>query len=149
MITFTVPGPAVAKARARVFRTKSGISMAYTPQKTVNYENWIKLCFQEAKSDGFEPLKGPLDLLVIVFEPIPASFSRKNRRLAIRERIFPEKKPDWDNYGKIFSDALNGLAYPDDKHIVNGQVLKRYGSEPRAEVYLKNHLKRPIDPEWD
>ena len=32
----------------------------------------------------------------------------------ICDEISPTKKPDWDNIGKIVSDALNKFAYKDD-----------------------------------
>lgn len=136
MIEFEVPGPAVAKARARIYRSPSGHSMAYTPKKTVNYENYIKMCFQSAKPPSWEPYTGPVALNIRVYEQIPASFSKKRRQMALDGLIFPEKKPDWDNYGKIFSDALNGLAYLDDKQVVLGMVTKTYGATPGALVTI-------------
>lgn len=141
MIQFEVPGPAVAKARARVFtvKTKSGgvFHRAYTPSKTVNYENWIKLCFQEQKNDGFEPFSGPVWMQVDVFESVPSSFSQKKRKMALSGEIFPLKHPDCSNLLKSFEDALNGLAYGDDKQIVSVYVTKAYGEKPRAVVRIE------------
>ena len=48
------------------------------------------------------------------------------------------KKPDCDNIAKIILDALNGLAYKDDKDIVSCLIEKWYGDEPRVEVYIGN-----------
>jgi Holliday junction resolvase RusA-like endonuclease len=139
-IHFEVPGPVVAKARARVFtqKAKSGATFtrAYTPKKTVNYENLIKMAFQAARPDGFTPMTGPVMMSIRVYVPIPASFSQKKREMARNNQILPTTKPDWDNYGKIFSDALNGLAYVDDKQVVSGLVRKRYGDSPCADVAI-------------
>ena len=40
--------------------------------------------------------------------------------------IRPTKKPDNDNIAKIILDALNGVAYQDDKQVVSLQVEKYY-----------------------
>lgn len=41
-------------------------------------------------------------------------------------QLYPTKKPDWDNVGKIICDALNGIAYRDDAQIVFAAVSKSY-----------------------
>jgi Holliday junction resolvase RusA-like endonuclease len=140
MIEFEVPGPAVAKARPRIvtLTSKSGraFSHSYTPKKTANYENWVKLCFQEAKPDGFEPYTGPVELHIRVYEAIPASFSKKRRIQAVTGEIFPTKKPDIDNYLKNYMDALRGLAFLDDKQAVYASVSKKYAAVPTAFVKI-------------
>ena len=45
-------------------------------------------------------------------------------------------KPDTDNIAKSVLDALNGLAYGDDKQIVELKVRKYYGVEPYVNVKL-------------
>ena len=48
MVKFTVPGEVRGKGRPRF--TKAGNHVrTYTDSSTVNYENWVKICFQEAK----------------------------------------------------------------------------------------------------
>ena len=54
----------------------------------------------------------------------------------LKDEIRPTVKPDWDNIGKLISDALNGVAYADDKDIVFGAVQKAYSSKPRTVVTL-------------
>ena len=51
--------------------------------------------------------------------------------------IRPTVKPDFDNIGKLIADALNGVAYDDDKCIVDAQVRKFYSDNPRTEVILQ------------
>ena len=50
--------------------------------------------------------------------------------------IRPAVKPDWDNLGKLVSDALNGIAYGDDKSVVEARVMKFYSELPRTEVIV-------------
>jgi Holliday junction resolvase RusA-like endonuclease len=53
----------------------------------------------------------------------------------MRGEIFPGK-PDWDNVGKIISDALNEVAYKDDSQIYQCTVAKMYSDRPRVFVQI-------------
>lgn len=55
------------------------------------------------------------------------------------EQVYVVTTPDWDNLGKIVSDALNGVAYADDRQIADGRVIKRYcvaGETPHIYIIL-------------
>jgi Holliday junction resolvase RusA-like endonuclease len=134
-----VPGEPVAKARARVFtvRSRSGATFhrGVTPEKTARKEEHIKLCFQ-TKYPDFTPLKGPLAVFVYAFVRIPASFSKKKREQALNGTLFPQTKPDVDNYLKLCLDALAGLAFEDDKQVVWACCHKRYHERPVMEIII-------------
>lgn len=129
MINFTIPGEPKGKGRPRVTRYGT-----YTPETTVNYENWVKICFQEAKQ---EKLEGQLKAEIRCYFEIPNSYSKKKKEGALRGNIRPAKKPDLDNIMKIILDALNGLAYKDDKDIIECRIEKWYGEEARVEVEIE------------
>jgi Holliday junction resolvase RusA-like endonuclease len=131
MIRITIPGEPVAKARPRV--TKWG---TYTPDKTKNYETLVKeLFFIE---HGQILLDGPLDVEIKAFFKIPKSTSKKKRYEMVQGILRPIKKPDVDNVIKSITDALNDLAYLDDKQIVKVTTEKLYSEEPRVEVEIRN-----------
>lgn len=46
------------------------------------------------------------------------------------------KKPDADNIAKVICDALNGIAYADDSHIINLMINKKYGENPGVHVSI-------------
>ena len=50
--------------------------------------------------------------------------------------ISPTKKPDWDNIGKIISDALNKFAFKDDSQITDVRILKKYAQSPKFVVQI-------------
>ena len=77
-----------------------------------------------------------LGILITAYKPIPSSVSKKKLRLMLDRLIFPGKKPDWDNIGKIICDALNGIVWKDDAQIVDGRVVKLYAEHPRVEVEI-------------
>lgn len=135
-ISFSVDMPPAGKARPR-FSTKT--HHTYTPQKTVDDEKRIRAAYKKA-SGGFRyPDNTPLDIVIMAYFPIPTSTTKKKFALMLERVIFPTKKPDWDNIGKLVADALNGVAYDDDKNIVMGMVVKRYSQNPGIRVILSEH----------
>jgi Holliday junction resolvase RusA-like endonuclease len=139
-IHFTVPGPPVGKARPKVVRARNGMSMTYTPDKTVAYEELVRLRFNESlQGHPFEPLEGALRIKIFAGYPIPKSTSKKRRAAMLAGTELPAKKPDWDNIGKIICDALNGVAYGDDAQITDPSMRKRYIDGPgQVEVWISN-----------
>jgi Holliday junction resolvase RusA-like endonuclease len=131
ILSFIVKGEPVAKGRPRV--TKFG---TYTPQKTINYEAWVKQSFVMAYKD-FEPMKGPLKMCVIAYMTIPKSKSQKVKLQMAQGKIRPTAKKDADNIFKCISDSLNLLAYKDDSQIVDVIIKKFYSEEPRVEVMVE------------
>lgn len=135
-ICFTVPGTPQGKARARTYyNPRAGRSVTHTPENTVLYENLIKMCYQ-SKADGTFG-NGPLSVCIhAYFQPAKSTTKGKLADM-LRGFIFPTKKPDVDNIAKAVLDALNGVAYPDDKQVVHLEVFKQYEEFPRLEVEIK------------
>lgn len=131
--TFIVEGQVKGKARARA-NTKTG--HMYTPKGTQNYEAWVKSCY--VHRSGGEMLQGDITALIEAYYKIPASIKSKTKREQMRRGIInPTIKPDTDNVAKIILDALNGIAYEDDKQIIDLRVIKRYADEPFVKITLE------------
>ncbi len=129
---FKIPGMVQAKQRPRLSRGR-----VYTPQATVNYEGYVKWCYSDyANQKGWTPFENAIRAEIEVFKPVPKSDSKKKRELKLSGKIRPTVKPDNDNIAKSVLDALNGLAYVDDKQIVELAVDKKYGEEPFVHVKL-------------
>lgn len=137
MIQFTVYGTPVGKGRPK-FSTVNGCATAYTPAKTVNYENLVKLSVQQQQR-GLKPFDKdvPLQADIIAYFPIPKSTSKKKREAMLNNEIYHTKKPDADNITKCILDALNGIAYYDDSQVVYVRCKKNYSDEPRAEIIIR------------
>jgi Holliday junction resolvase RusA-like endonuclease len=130
LMFFTVHGEPIAKGRPRL--SKFG---TYTPEKTVNYENWVKCCFiGQVKEHAL--LEGPLAIHIKFYIKISESLSRKKQDLMLRGEIRPIKKPDTDNLIKAITDPLNNLAYKDDSQLVEMHAQKLYDYTPRTEVHI-------------
>lgn len=150
-IKFVVPGLPFGKQRPKVtvrkFTGSDGkekkFAKAYTPEKTVNYENLVKMAYQEkAKGKRFKD-GDMLDVRIIAYYNIPPSTSKKRRTMMLEHKIRPTKKPDWDNIGKIVCDSLNNIAYHDDNQVVDAQVRKFFSENPREEQQGQNEPPEP------
>lgn len=139
-IKFSIPGQPFGKQRPRVVHN-GNFSKAYTPKETANYENLVKLMYQQEAKGWIFPDGSMLDVRIIAYYDIPKSTSKKKRRLMLDHKIRPTKKPDFDNIGKIICDSLNLVAYHDDSAVVDAQVRKFYSENPRVDVTI-----RRIDP---
>lgn len=135
-ICFSIPGPPQGKARPRVVRAKSGASLTYTPDKTVAYEELVRIRFKAA-AHGFRfPDNAQVGIQIVARYPIPKSKSKKVKAAMLAGQMDPTKKPDCDNIVKIICDALNGLAYKDDAQVTRVQIRKKYADVPRTDVRL-------------
>lgn len=134
---FTVPGEPVGKGRPK-FSTFNGHAVAYTPQKTVNYENLVKLSYQQQCADM---VPYPKDIMlraqIHAYFAIPKSASKKKAADMRAMGIMPTKKPDIDNIIKSILDALNGIAFYDDSQVVGVQCYKFYSDNPRVDISIE------------
>lgn len=141
-IFFTIPGEPQSKGRPRFYHNGKFVR-AYTPDQTVNYENLVKLAWMQKveKSEEGEPIKklnGAIDAQIYAYFPIPKSASKKKHEQMARGNIRPTTvRKDLDNICKAILDALNGIAYDDDRQIVSLFAQKYYSDEPRVLVVLE------------
>ena len=133
-IAFTVFGEPCAKSRPRV--TKSG--HAYMPEKTVAYENLVKLTYM---NEVGRPLpygeQAQVHVEILACMSIPKSTPKKKRELMLLGFIRPTKKPDLDNIIKAVCDALNGLAFRDDSCVTSLKAIKKWDSVPKVVITIK------------
>jgi len=122
-VRFEVVGQPVPKARPRVV-TKGKRRFAYTPKKVKEWEAHVK---EEARRHFERPFDWPVVVSLIFYMPRP-----KSRRLD----FWVPTTPDLDNLEKSVLDALNGVAYTDDRLVVVKSSSKRYvkGGDPRVDI---------------
>lgn len=132
MTHFIIYGKPVAKQRPRM----TGRAI-YTPEQTVNYENLVKISYIEQVKNKDRWHDGPLEVHIRAYYQIAKSHSKKKQVAMEAGEILPTIKPDADNITKIICDSLNGIAYDDDKQIVDCVFKKRYAKVPRVEVSIR------------
>ena len=135
-VEFTVYGEPKGKGRPRFARTPMGVR-TYTPKETELGEAAIAYVFK-SECEFYADVGEAVELTIKAFMGIPASAWKKKREQMIFGEIKPTKKPDWDNIGKLVTDALNGIAWHDDAQIVKSTVIKVYTADkPRIEVTIR------------
>lgn len=123
-----IPGKMQSKLRHRTL--KSGKS--YNPKENLLAENWVRQCVCEQLGYAVIPTSKPVRLSLEITLCVAPSWPRKRQAAALAGLERPLLKPDWDNTGKLVSDALNGILWVDDKQIVDGRVVKWYGLDPEV-----------------
>lgn len=130
-VTFEIFGKPFGKQRPR-FARRGKFVATYTPEKTVSAESSIQVI---ANTLFEKPATGPVELIVVArFKP-PKSWSKKKIEAHLGQPHL--QKPDWDNIGKLVSDALNGFAYVDDSQICYCVVQKRWSEVAQTTVTVK------------
>lgn len=112
--SFVLRGEVRGKPRPR-FSSRGGYGRAYTPASYMKYERSIANAYTEA---GGKKFSGTVSVSIFIHRELPKS--RPKRLLAELDT----SKPDIDNVAKAVLDALNGVAYDDDKQVVSLHVTK-------------------------
>lgn len=137
-IYFTVDGDAVGKGRPR-FARRGKFVTTYSPKKTVDYENSIKLVAAKAMY-GMGLMNRPVIVNLTAVFDVPVSWSKKKRVEALAGTLYPTSKFDIDNIAKSALDACNGVVWVDDKQVVECHLYKRYGENPFLSMNIKEIL---------
>ncbi len=130
---FTVDGKPQGKARPR-FNSYSGT--VYTPKNTLDYEQLIRYMFfvNGGKKFGADSF---IKIIVTAYMSIPKRATKDFKSKCLKGIQKPVNKPDVDNILKVVMDALNGIAYDDDKQVVEAICKKEYSSgKPFIQVEL-------------
>lgn len=131
---FVVPGTPKGKARPRVC-FKGNRAWAYTPKVTRTYESEIK---KHALKSGIKKKVGNVSIEISAIFKIPKSTSKTKSKQMLEGQIRPTKKPDMDNIAKTVLDALNGIAYDDDKQVCTLKISRWYGMEEKLIIDIKS-----------
>lgn len=95
---------------------------AFTDALTVEYEGRVKNAW---KSENFYCIEEqPTTIIINAFFRVPVSLPKKKRASLFGTAYM--HKPDCDNIAKIILDALNGIAYQDDRQINCLLIHKKY-----------------------
>lgn len=128
---FIVDGKPQGKQRPRF----SWISKTvYTPTKTAKYEKQIAKAYTDSGGKCI-PAECYVSVSVSAFFPVPKSYSKKKREDCLERRLRPDKKPDMDNILKVVLDALNEVAYEDDKQVVE-LIGRKYYTESDGYLWI-------------
>ena len=136
-IEFEVLGKVKAKQSVK-FANIGGFMRKYTPSDVKSYANWVKLSFMQKYPNWDINTFNNASLMceIDVDFLIPKSFSKSKKELAAAGIIRPTVKPDCDNIAKNINDALNGIAFSDDKQIVSLTIRKWYSDSEKVKIRI-------------
>jgi len=122
-----------ARPRSRIVPGKAGGRpwvQTYTPKKTEDAEADVRAMIrtQVMELGAFEP-GVPIR--------IEATFYREKPKSSPKRVTMPVTRPDYDNYAKLLTDALEKFVYKDDSQICTALIKKRFGSPPRIELAIE------------
>lgn len=144
-VKFSIPGRPRAKDRPRatVMKTKHGpMARVYTPKGTVTAENEIAQRFKIA-ARGHKLWTGPIMIKIILVFKIPKAFKGKRLAAAHKGKIWSRDQIDADNAQKLILDALNEVAWVDDRQVAVIQMAKRYGRPERTDIEISQLAQEP------
>ncbi len=122
MIKFVINARPQPKERSR--STRSGHH--YTPARTVNFELLVAMEFRR-QYPFHKPTTGPLELCVV------AEYQRPR---TIAKGYWHTGPGDLDNIVKAIKDALNRVAWADDRQVASLIAQKTWGKADRIEVII-------------
>ena len=128
-IRFSIPGLPMGEGQSRL--SKGGFE--FTPVNILDYENRVKnVCIEKCEQRQAN-YTGQVAVDITAFYPFSSSYPKKKQE-QIRPGARPTKKPDLDNIAKIILDALNHVAWQDDKQVVCMILTKNYAAVPCVSV---------------
>ena len=68
---------------------------------------------------------------------IEATFYRERPKHLPKRITMPVTRPDYDNYAKLLTDALEKYIYKNDSQICTALIKKRFGDPPRIELTIE------------
>ena len=135
MYEFEVIGDIVGKQRPRVNMYTGSV---YTPNKTKDYEDYIKQSFF-IKYPKYEMITNRVIVKIIAYLKIPKNTGKSKIEKMINGESSPMKKPDIDNIAKIVLDAINNYVIKDDIQVSKIFVEKKYGEEEKLYIKIEEY----------
>lgn len=135
-VTIEWIGEPVGKGRPK-FTRRGKFVTTYTPEKTVFFEEAIKVKAAEAMA-GRPPIDGPVEVWIEARFTLPKSKQKlaRNTNAMIPHTV----KPDADNVAKGIMDALNAIVVADDKAAFDLRIRKIYATglnKPGITIHIR------------
>ena len=124
---FTITGEILTKLRPRA-AVIGGHARVYTPKQTINYETHIKQSYL-ANNKHIYFRDYPLRIEIIAFFKVPKAYEKYDDVYDLP----CVKHKDLDNIAKTVCDALNKVAYDDDKNI-RTLIVQKYWTKDQEKI---------------
>ena len=137
MVAFTVPGVPVPQGSKSAFVVKGRAVVAESNRgKLTPYRAVVAAKAAEAMA-GEDLMSGPVRVRLELVFPRPKSHhvaSDPSRELKPGAPFYMASRPDAEKVARAISDALTGVIFRDDAQVAVYEIVKKYGTMPRAVV---------------
>lgn len=140
-IHIVVLGDATAQGSHTAFNNKYTGKAQLVESNAKKLRPWRAKVSSDADEqyDG-EALTGPLDVLIVFVVKRPKGHYGTGRNADLLKDsapVYPEVRPDLGKLCRAIEDSLTGIVWRDDSLIVREAHMKRYGTKPRVEVFVR------------
>lgn len=137
MIDMTIDIKPLPQPRPRFARRGNFVTTYDTP-KIKTYKKHIEIVVRnEMASKNIRATERPLIInLIFTFAP-PKSYPKYKVKEVMSGKIKYTKNVDVDNLAKAVMDAINGVAYQDDRQVIELGVKKQYGEKDTVKIIIK------------
>lgn len=135
-----IPGVPVCQIRMK-FSGKNGFGRVYDPREKQKRE--IKKIIADiwGKKDKFIHPR----VSFVFHMPIPKSIPKKQKHIYECGLLKHEKKPDVDNFIKLYLDCMDQTCFEGDQKVVLGPSVKLYHPDPKTIITL-NETTETLSP---
>lgn len=93
-----------------------------------------------ANEENIPFITTPCKFKCSTYSPVPSTMNKMEKIMAELGFYRPVTTPDWDNYGKTYSDMVQKHILLNDSLIIDGTVSKYYSLKPRVEIEIEYFL---------
>lgn len=142
-----IPGIPVAQTRAK-FSGRNGIGRMYDPRE--KEKRHIKAFIQsEFQKSGLNKFEYPR-VSFVFHMPIPKSLPKKEVFLYQSGLLKHTKKPDTDNFIKLYLDCMDEIMFEGDQKVSLGNCVKLYHPIPKTLIFVEERnasiTQQELDP---
>ncbi len=139
-VSFFVRGYAQTKGSTKAFM-RPGMRFPVITNDNPKTKEWaktIQVVAQMSAPDITELWSGPIALKLIFYMKKPASYPKSRD-------LWHIKKPDLDKLVRAVGDALTGVIYTEDSHVVEIVTAKHYSNLPGVWIEVKHLEGQDVD----
>jgi len=138
-----LPGVPISQIRMR-FSGRNGIGRVYDPREKQKREIKKDIALQNSKTNLIGGFTHPR-VSFIFHMPIPSSIPKRLQALYCSGLLKHEKKPDTDNFIKLYLDCMDGIIFDGDQKVSLGPAVKLYHPYPKT-IIIINETQEILSP---
>ena len=138
-----LPGVPISQIRMR-FSGRNGIGRVYDPREKQKREIRKEIASQNSNNNLIGSYAHPR-VSFVFHMPIPSSVPKRLYNVYSSGLLKHEKKPDADNFIKLYLDCMDGIIFDGDQKVSLGPAVKLYHPYPKT-IIIINETEEILSP---